>query len=157
MSSLSQFTGGRNQVASIVNRWSSGTPAGDNLDTGASGINKGVANLTSGALTAATLATVLNISGRGTLNFCAAKSVDATSRTIRLQVTIDGRVIFNTTTAAIAAVGSGLIAVGNITTSSDQTALFQPISFNTSCLVQIASSLNETDKITTMVNYEVNV
>jgi hypothetical protein len=159
MPSLSSLVGGKNQVASIVNGFNSGSPAGRLLDSGGGGFNVGVSNLASGALTAATLATVLNISGRGTLNFCAAKSADTTSRTIRLQVTIDGRVIFNSTSAAIAATGNGIIAAGNIPNQSggNQGVVFQPIPFNTSCLVQIASSLSETDKITTMVNYEVNV
>lgn len=158
MSSLSQFTGGRNNVASIVNSFSSGTPTPRALDVGVGGFNSGASNLTSGALTAATLATVLSVTGRGTLNFCAAKSGDTTSRTIRLKVTIDGRSIFDSTTSAITVTGHGLIAVGNIASSATPSSvIFQPIPFSTSCLVQIASSLSETDKITTVVNYEVNV
>ena len=152
MSSLSQFTGGR-RIASIVNAFSSGGlskafPA--NTSTAAK-------TYTSGALTANALATILTIpSGRGSVNFAAAYSTDTTSRTIRLKITVDGVSIFDATTDAITTTATGLVGIGALVDSATSYTLplFQPVRFYSSCLIQIASSLGETNKITTAINYE---
>lgn len=150
MSSLSQFAGGARRVAAIINSFSSGGVSTD-LATSTS---RRIKSLASGALTAGVLGTVLNITGRGQINLIGAHSVDATSRTIRLKVTADGLVIFDATTNVMASSSIGLLALGY--TDSATVHKFQPLRFSNSLLVQIASSLTETDKINTLVNYEVD-
>ena len=157
MSTFNQFGGGRS-VASIVNGSStSGGVIGsmDNLNN----FNTRASN--SGSMpTANALYTVLSITGRGALNFCAASANDTTSRTIRIKVTIDGRSIFDSTSSAITTVGNGLVAVGALSgnTVSNYTPELQSIRFYTSCLVQIASSVGpETDKIKVNLNYETDL
>ena len=152
MSSLSQFTGGR-KVAAIVNAFSSGGAA---LPIFA---RDGVKSLASGPLSAGALATVLSITGRGSANVIGAYAVDSTSRTIRLKVTVDGSVIFDATTGVINTSLYGLMAIGFSGNSggSPSLPLFQPIPFRSSLLVEIASSLPETNKIETAFNYEVDV
>lgn len=150
MSSLSQF-GGNHVVTSIVN----GDAAG--------GVQKSLTNASqfslttlSGALTANTLATALTLTGRGQLNFAAVAAVDATSRTMRIKVTIDGTSVFDATSATCTTTANGIVAVGHLLySSSDTVPVFQPIPYHSSCLVEIASSLSETDKIRSHVNYEV--
>ena len=110
----------------------------------------------SGALTAAVAKTMLNLSGAsGLISLCALKSVDATARTITLKVTCDGVVVYN---AAIAtgvvnyghyACGvGGTYAVGNSVTSPSL-----PIKFQSTLIVEITSSLTETDKLTLYYDY----
>lgn len=151
MSALSQFTGGR-RLAAIVNAFSGGGVSNSVYPT------QGMKALASGALIANTLTTVLSIAGRGLVNVLGAGGIDATSRTIRLKVTIDGLVVFDATTNAITASSYGLMAIGYCGNAGGSAALptFQPVRFNTSLLVQIASSVSETDKVVTAVNYEVD-
>ena len=153
MSSLSQFTGGR-KIASIVNAFSSGNNSRTLMATfGGGTVAKGY---TSGALTANTLATILSVTGRGSINFASAYSADATTRTIRLKITIDGVSVFDATTNSISTNATGLVGIGGVIDSSTNYTMpiFQPVRFYSSCLVQIASSLSETNKITTDINYE---
>lgn len=144
MSVLTQFGGGRGPVTSIVNGGSDGATS-FNL----AAVNLNAKGLASGALTSATLATALSITGRGVLNWASVETVDTTSRTVRITVTIDGTEVFDATSSTITSAARGLIAVGSLS------GAYQPIEFTTSCLVQIASSLTETDKLTTRVAYEV--
>lgn len=110
----------------------------------------------SGALTAGVLATVLSVAGGGELNLVAATSVDATSRTVRLKITLDGVVVFDSTTAAVAVAGNGLVAVGlGGSATGSQIWDSQKVAFNSSCLVEVASSLTETNKVQAHLNYVV--
>lgn len=148
MSTLTQLIGGSNgPVTSIVNRASDG----GNSTTAAANTVSGKGIL-SGALTAATLATAVSVTGRGRLNFVSAAANDTTARTIRIKITVDGVSIFDATSASVSASNAGIVAVGAMTTSGPT---HQPIDFNESLLIQVASSLTETDKITVYVNYEV--
>lgn len=111
----------------------------------------------SGALTANTLKTMLNISGAGVLKACAVQALDATSRTLRLKITIDGVAAFDPgASAANTTLNSAIVGVGGITTYNSTTFMlaFERIPFNTSCLVEIASSLSETDKLALLYAYE---
>lgn len=111
----------------------------------------------SGALTAGVLKTALQVSGRGRLNMLGIYTGDVTSRTLRMRATLDGNVIFDGTSAAIAANSSGLLIVGHGSyTGSFAITGFQPLDFERSCLVEIASSLTETNKSTVFYNYEVS-
>lgn len=139
MSTASQFTGTR-PTRSIVNLCSSG---GASLPAN-SAIGR---SILSGALTANTLKTLLTVTGSGEFHFLGAYAVDTTSRTIRLKVTIDGTVVFDATTSAVTAINAGCLATGALILASAQYNVGPPIRFNASALIEVASSLSETDKV----------
>lgn len=146
MSYLSQFLGAQRATASIVNAHSSGSPAGVTLN--ATQLAKAVL---SGALTANTLATVVSLTGQGRVPICALAQEDATSRTLRLQVIVDGVAAFDNTTAAGTTTNRAIVAAGNIiqTTSGNYQLAESPngIRYFVSCVIKVASSLTETDKL----------
>lgn len=149
----SQFIGVDRPPASIVNYFSAGgatlyavpawLPAKQTL---------------SGALTANTLKTMLTISGAGVLKFAGVQSLDTTSRTLRIKITLDGIVVFDATSAATTVSYATQVGVGGLTTYSQATPSFLPelerVPFNVSCVVEIASSLSETDKLASLLAYE---
>lgn len=104
--------------------------------------------VTSGATTAGVLKTILSLSGTGVISFMAMMSADATSRTHRLKVTLDGVVIFDATTAVTTTTTYVFSAIGTIVNTAASTHSapnFEPLSFNTSLLIEYADSLSETD------------
>lgn len=110
----------------------------------------------SGALTANTLATMLTISGPGVLSFLGISTVDATARTLRLQLTLDGTVAFDATSASTSTSNYGFAAVGAFQAYSATVAsgmYADELPFNASMVVKIASSLSETDKVYWHVAY----
>jgi hypothetical protein len=161
MSTMSQFFtssgGGVPGVpSSIVNGFSSGNPVASFVGNTTTLYNQ--ISLDSGALTANTLQTVLSITGKGRLGFVGARSGNATSRTIRLKITLDGVVAFDSTTPAFSATNQGIIAIGSISFNSGvSTGWIIPsnVYFKTSALVEVASSLTETSLVNVPVMYEV--
>jgi len=153
MSALTIFTDSRPSVAQIVNAFSGG---GVNSDTVKAGSHK---TLAAASLVANTLKTVLSIpSGRGTLNSAHAQTSNATTKSIRLKITIDGRVIFDATSSA-ATVSPAITGLGfPVVYSATEFRLHpQPVAFKSSLLIEVASSVTEATGINTLVNYEVNV
>ena len=137
MSTLSQFSGGA-ATRSIVNFFSSGGTIAGGLGAGA---NVGTREVLSGALTANTLQTVVSISVGGQIPYLAAYSKNPTSRTIRLVVICDGVTVFDATSSTISGTATGIMAAG---TTGGPT---NPIRFNSSCVIRVASSLTETDNV----------
>jgi len=145
--------GGERPPTSIVRATSSAGATGTVLVAGLGGEKATL----SGALTANTLKTMLNISGAGVLKACAVQALDTTSRTLRLKITFDGVVVFDPgASAANTTKNSAIVGVGGITTYNPTTFIlaFERIPFNTSCLVEIASSLSETDTLALLYAYE---
>jgi hypothetical protein len=142
MSTLSQFSGGA-ATRSIVNVFSSGGVSIGPLqaNTGSNGARE----VLSGALTAATLKDIVSITGSGQIDYLAAYSKNTTSRTVRLVVILDGVTVFDATSNAFSANGTGVFAVGQI--NGGETLRGNPIRFNASCLIRVASSLSETDLV----------
>lgn len=102
---------------------------------------------TSGALTANTLVDLINESGSaGYLSQLSIYTNDATSRTLRIVVTVDGTGIYDITSAAISAGQSGAVLAGSVSTSNPQA--LPPIYYTNSIRVQYASSVTETGKFT---------
>lgn len=122
----------------------------------------GTSRALSGAMTANTLKTLLSVTGAGTLNFAGIFANDATSRTMRVKVTIDGVVVVDPgMSPSINVAGLGIVPVGALAGYYDGTyyrasAIPAKLSFNSSLLVQYASSLSETDKIQTFISCEVH-
>ena len=150
MSNLNQFLSGVHgrSPTTIINSFSTSPFTPEQVQTGLCKI------ILSGALTAATLATVLSVTGAGVIGVLYIRPVDATSRTIRLQVIIDGVTVFDSTSSTMASSTQGAFAIGSI--SSNNTYPIsgdEAVPFNTSFVVKVASSLTETDKVAIGVRY----
>jgi len=102
---------------------------------------------TSGALTANTLAVLINESGSaGYISQLSIFTNDATSRTLRVVITIDGVVRYDITSAAITATSNGVVLAG---TYNGATPVSLPSIFYTNSIkVEYASSVTETAKFT---------
>lgn len=140
MSTLTQFLGG-GATTSVVNLHSSG---GGSTIIGSASTSFSGKEVLSGALTANTLATALSVSGGGAVPVLVAYTKDATARTVRLKVTADGVSIFDATSASLSNADRGIYAAGQ---GSNPVTQGEPIVFNSSLTVEIASSLTETDKV----------
>lgn len=149
MSSLSQFVGGRAAPRPT------GTLDGISAFRSCIGVTSfpldiaPIKLVASGACTANTLKTILSLSGSGVISALGVESGDATSRTHRIKVTLDGVVIFDGTTAATTNAAIAFMVIGAINylvTSVGAVVTYEPLAFNTSLLVEYASSITETDK-----------
>lgn len=136
------FAGGTRSTGSIVNYFSAGGVSANDVNASQS---TNAREVLSGALTAATLTTVLSITGAGSLAYLSAYTKDTTTRTVRLVVIADGVTVFDATTNSIAVALRGLIAAGCI--PSTATPGGAAVYFSQSCSVRVASSLSETDKV----------
>jgi hypothetical protein len=136
--------GGFASTRAVINFYSTGGTA---AYPGAS--NHFGRELLSGPLTANTFATVLSATGKGEVPLLSCYTKDGTSRTLRLRVTVDGVVVFNpTATTATTTNGAGIFAAGiPLTGVSGPLIQGAPIRYNSSLLVEVASSLTETDKL----------
>ncbi len=153
MSNIIQFFGSSRPPTSIVNGSSDGSYAiGFDLSAASEYNLKEVAT---GALTADTLKTILTVSSSGVLNNLILGKIDATSRTIRLQVIVDGTTVFDATGSADTDETHTLLAVGNYNNTYGGAGGGR-VPFNTSLVVKAASSLTETDKLVLLTAYEVN-
>jgi len=158
MSNLTQFAVGNRPSKNIVND-SSTSGFALRWVTGNTTLVYGAQQILSGALTANTLKTVLSITGSGTLDFLAAIVMDSTSRSLRARATIDGIVVFDSTSAAgVSSVGAGcVIAGGRVLSDVTTNSMAIPsgnVIFNSSLLIEVASSLTETDKLAIYTSYK---
>lgn len=99
------------------------------------------ASVSVGTLSAGVLKKVLSISGKGQVNFLMALENGVGPYNNQVKVTLDGTVIFDKTVSisqnyGVIAVGYGAGAVA----TGDFLAMHQPIQFESSLLVEIASS-----------------
>mgnify|MGYP003475594522 CR=1 FL=1 len=102
---------------------------------------------TSGALTANTLVDLINESGSaGFISQLSISTNDATSRTLRIVVTVDGVDRYDYTSAAITTSGNGTVLAGQRRAVDSWT--LPPIAYTNSIRVQYASSVTETGKFT---------
>lgn len=144
MSTLSQFAFSA-ATTSIVNSASSGGTSVANIHAQATVNN--AREVLSGAVTANALATALSVTGGGEVPYLSAYTKDTTSRTVRVKVTVDGVVAFDATSSTVTTTNAGVLVVGMATFTNYITQAPAPLRFNSSLLVQIASSLSETDKV----------
>ena len=106
----------------------------------------------SGALTANTLATVLSLTGPGEVPLLTSYTKDATVRTVRTVVIVDGVTVFDFTSASIGVAKRGAIVAGELAAVASGSAAYfvaqgNPIRFSVSLVVQQASDRTETDKL----------
>lgn len=145
------FEGGAGPVTSIVNGYSAG---GVTPPAMPSPPEMNVKETLSGAVTGGTFVTIVNVTGRGALNWAGVKTKDATARTVSLKITIDGTVAFNAASAAVGASDRGIVGVGSWHASATN-GNYQPTPFYQSMKIEITQSLSETDKISALYAYEV--
>jgi hypothetical protein len=150
MSTFTQFTGGR-VLAAVHNYFSGG---GVSIAGVVNYGQKAGKNYATTSQTANTLRDILNVTGRGVLNFVAVHSTDATGKTLRLKITIDGAVVFDATSATVYGNGYGVIAIGTL--ADGASVALQPLRFVASCRVEMASSVASDTAATTIINYEVD-
>ena len=146
----SALLGGSRPPLMLYNKWSIGgvVPGATNPVSTANGVKT-----LSGALTAGTLKTLLTVSGAGLIKLSAVYAVDTTARTMRLQLTIDGVVVFNVTSGSCVTANAGMYAVGNMNTGTGS-EIVENVVFNSSLTIEVASSLSETDKVGIITHYE---
>ena len=112
----------------------------------------GLAIVFSGACVASTLRTVLTFSGRGVISCLLLAAQNATVRTQRMKVTLDGIIIFDATAALLqnATAYRTACVIGSVmpvvTINSGSAPIYEPLLFNTSLLVEYSSDLTETNQ-----------
>lgn len=121
--------------------------------------------VTSGAITANTLATLLNVSGPGEVSFLRVLTTDATIRTMRVRLTLDGVVVFDATSAASTGGQGecmtllGSVMLGTVTTGPNGTwngypmVGYDKVQFNKSMLLEVCSNITETGKLAAALTY----
>lgn len=104
-------------------------------------------NSVSGALTANTLVDLINESGSaGYLSQLSFYCNDATSRALRVVITVDGASIYDITSGTISGSNQGAVLAGSVSSLNPQA--LPPIYYTNSIRVQYARNQNETGKFT---------
>jgi len=152
MSNLNQFIGGG--AITVIGRAANVVSLPNQTSSLLSGSMIGAL---SGVCVAGVLKTALNLTGAGTLDIFSIQSLDPTSRTLRVVITIDNQSVpvYDKTSPVISTANAGIVPVGitNYIIASGVCALMaEPMVFKSSCLVQFASSLSETDAV--LINYQ---
>jgi len=144
-SSMFPSTSGERRTTSIVNRFSSAGYAAQIIDA-----DEGAIATLSGALTANTLKTMLNITSTGgVMTKLAVRTNDVTARTLRVVVTVDGAYAYDFTSGTISSNDIGCNLAGKQRSEGGSYYAITPnIVWTTSLKIEIASNLTETDKFT---------
>lgn len=148
MLKLSQFTAGGRKPTGLLN----GSSVLGPIQTGSiAPLDSTISNcktVTTPAVVAGVLTTILSLSGRGCISFLACSSVNSSARTHRLKVTLDSVVIFDATSIPIGSTTQYCPAIGSLTQTSNSPVAMgvvpRDLDFNESLLVEYASSLSET-------------
>lgn len=118
--------------------------------------NANVKSTLSGALTANTAKTMINITGSaGEMGWLSLYNNDTTSRTVRVRVTVDGVTspyAFDSITTPFTTSNTGILVIGSIS-STAISIIPVSLKWRSSLLVEIYSSLTETDKLTLQYYY----
>lgn len=152
MSYITRFASGNRATKQIINNVSTaGFPW-----AGVRSSIQGAKSVASGAMTANTLKTVISVSGSaGVMDYLTIKTVDATSRTLRVKITVDGVVVFDFTSAATTTTNDIACIISSTTDASANAP--EPselkLTWNNTLLIETASSVTETDKFTYYYRY----
>lgn len=108
----------------------------------------GVTLTTSGAVTANTLKTVLSVTGKGALTWLGVRTENTSAKTARIRITLDGVVVYDSTSPSDSTSGRWSIAHGAADGSNWWPAIEGiPLMYEASLLVQYACSITETDGV----------
>jgi len=134
-------TGALKSTRTIVSKYSINGAAGVTVTA-----NTAAISTLSGVMTLNTLKSFLSVSGSGgEMPLLTIRTNDATARTIRVKLTIDG-VPYDITSASISSSGNGLVLAGSVAASTIYYT--PPIRWKSTLVIEIASSASETDKLT---------
>lgn len=125
-------------VATIVNGFSAGGTSTTSVAASAAQATVEVQAAGAYSATPGTLQTLLAHTGRGRINLLTVYAKNATARTLRLKLTIDGVAIFDATSNSVSASATGMVVVGVYGSAVNE---FQPIDYNESLLIEVASSV----------------
>ena len=153
MSNSLDFSGGSRPPKNIINAFSTSGVTGIAMLLSSGEASKAVKVVGLGAVTAGVLKTALSVTGAGQIDFLAIVAADTTPRTLRMKVTIDGVVAFDSTTASISITGAGMPVIGVAASATSVSMTLQPTFFNSSLLVEAASSLSEAAPANVGYNY----
>jgi hypothetical protein len=153
MSNLADFSGGSAPPRQIINSHSTSPFMVNNAVTQGFGLKK----ILSGATTASVLKTVLTVSGRGEISYLAFGSVDTTARVIRGKLTIDGVVVFDSTSATpIVVAGSGACILGSASNAINGIVAFDKVSYVSGFTMEVSSSVaTETNGVEAAIAYKI--
>jgi hypothetical protein len=144
---ISKLLGGNRPPTAIINGTSSG-----GIIQGSINPNGAAKSILSGAMTANVMVEAISVTGQGIINIAAvAQQADATARTHRLKITIDGVVVFDATSSPASGSQQGICAIGHATGGS---LVFDQVYFNSGFRIEFASSISETAKQTVYVTYK---
>jgi hypothetical protein len=136
----------------IVSKWSIGGVSVNGVTSGQRGLET-----LSGVATANELKTALSVTGSGWCSYLICYSASAVpTHTIRCEVTVDGVVVFDSTSNSIASSpATGFPVVDCVPQDvTYNTATGYPIRFNSSLVVKIASSQAGTDYVGARYEYQ---
>lgn len=143
MSSFSQFTGnvGIRPIANINRQLptiSAGSPnSADGATIVAIPANSGIGG-------ADTLQTVLSVTGKGALSFFGIQTTNTTSRILRVKITLDGVVVYDSTNTAGVTTGRWAVAHGSSGVANGYPLVEgTPLIYNASLLCEVASNLSD--------------
>lgn len=149
MSNLNQFTGAVRPPKAIINKFSAGGVSATSFAT--AGAEK---EILSGALVANTLKTLLSVSGSGAIKTLFVYTKNVSAKNVRLKLTIDGVSVFDAISGSITVTGAGMSVIGVNYYSADHFRAMELVPFTSSVVVEVASSLSETDAVAIAVIYE---
>lgn len=158
MSNLRTFFGPPAVISLVGNASTSGSDVLTYAPTAATLAANNVQQILAGTTVADTYKTLLNVTGAGFVNFLAGRTLNATSRNMAIRLTLDGIVVGERNIVGATAIGRTLVCVGSVQGSFASTTVapltFSKTRFNKSLLVEMQSSLAETNFIAALINYE---
>jgi len=143
-SAMFPTAGAAKATKSLVNRFAQASWPPQAISTLAA---SGAVSALSGSMTSATLKTLLSISGvGGRVTQLTFRTADATARTIRVKIVVDGTTVCDATSTSITTINEGGVFAGQ--RSGTTVLILPPIVWNSTIVIEYASSVTETDKIT---------
>lgn len=160
MSTSAQFRSLRVPSALVGNNAAWSTTIGSFMSTAVA--NKcNLRTLLSGAVTANTWKTLVSVTGAGVVHYCSLHANNATSKQSKLRITADGIVLVDSLMPGAAAAnhqaygahGIGLAAQFDSTNQWHNVFVLDWIPFNASLLIEMQSTVSETDGHFLAYNY----
>jgi hypothetical protein len=143
-SSMFPSAGGTRRTTSIKNTFSVAGYAKATVD-----VDMMAVQTLSGSMTAGTLKTFLDEPSVGCrMPYLSISTTDATARTLRIVVTVDGVPVYDFTSSGTGIINAGAVLAGKARSEASGYLHFSPdIVSTTSLKIEAASSVTETDKL----------
>ena len=138
---LSNLVGGTGATTSIKNAFSVTGYTRGQVD-----VDNAAVQTLSGALTAGVLKTILDEPYACRMSYLSVRVVDSAVVTIRVQVTVDGVIVYNSASADMAGINTGVCLAGMLRTGGLNNKIPDIVS-TSSLKIEVASSVSATDKL----------